>query len=48
MIVDKIALGILSEYVPGRFNLSLEEDYSKSHGKSAYQRVSVQVRSPTI
>jgi len=48
MIVDKIALGILYEYVPGRFNLSLEEDYSKSHGKSAYQRVSVQVRSPTI
>jgi len=30
MIVDQRPLGILNSYVPGRYKLSLDEDYSKS------------------
>ncbi len=30
MIVDQTPLGILNSYIPGRYKLSLDEDYSKS------------------
>jgi GntR family transcriptional regulator len=30
MIVDKIPLGVLYEYIVGRYNLGLDEDYSQS------------------
>jgi len=30
MIVDETPLGVLHSYIPGRYRLSLEEDYSKS------------------